>query len=587
MHLSSLLFQLESNDLIHRDDSPDLSYLFKHALTQESAYESLLKSKRAELHRHVAESIERLAPDRLEQNAAVLALHFDRAKMDDKAFTYAALAGDLARRAYAHSEALAFYDRALDIGQRLEDARWIPRLREVYVNRGNVLEVQSSHAAAIENYQAMIDWAQRIGDLAIEADAANHLATIRVLMHSSAPETVQQLERALDLATQSGNQEMICRTLWNFGLAYRFEDPPRAAEYLDKALVMAREAKLDEMIAFALIDLMGTMRLKGSWKRGIEYGLEALERFRKLDSKPMIADVLGGLGAMWQIAGETAKSRQAAIEGVQICETIGNPWGYHVSRNNLVEIAFAHGEIMQTIVDGEALLAGGREIGFPLFVGLPLMLLSRANLELNQLDRALGLAQESAAALVPMKSIWINYSNGYLGRVHLRRGELDRAHQLLDPLMKIDAETDAQFYGFLTVALAIAELALVEQRFDEGLQYCDWFLERCAEEDLWGFGDEMLFMRARLYFAKNNLEWAESDLIRAREHLERAENNLLLWRVHALLAQVHKARSELAEASESGDSAKRLIAEIADKISDAILRDGFLSREDVKQAASY
>jgi putative ribosome biogenesis GTPase RsgA len=103
----------------------------------------------------------------------------------------------------------------------------------------------------------MIAFAQRIGDMVIEADAANHLATVRVLMHSSAPETVQQLERALALAQQSGNQEIICRTLWNFGLAYRFEDPPRAAEYLDRALAMAREANLDELIAFCLIDLMG------------------------------------------------------------------------------------------------------------------------------------------------------------------------------------------------------------------------------------------------------------------------------------------------------------------------------------------
>lgn len=586
MHLPSLLSQLESNDLIQRDDSPDLSYLFKHALTQASAYESLLKSKRAELHRHVAETIEQLSLDQLEQNAAVLALHYDRAKMDDKAFTYAALAGDLARRAYAHAEALAFYDRALEIGQTFEGAQWSPRLREVYVNRGNVLEVQSTHAAAIENYQAMIAWAQRIGDLAIEADAANHLATIRVLMHSSAPETVQQLERALELAQRSGDPEMICRTLWNFGLAYRFEDPPRAAEYLDKALEMAREAKLDEMVAFALIDLMGTMRLKGSWKRGIEYGQEALERFQKMDSKPMIADVLGGLGAMWLLAGETAKSREAALEGVQICETIGNPWGYHVSKNNLVEIAFAHGEIAQSIADGDALLAGGREIGFPLFVGLPLMLLARAHVELNQLDRALELAQESAAALVPMKSIWINYANGFLGRVFVRRGELERARQMLDPLWHIDAETSAQFYGFITVAPAIAELALAVHRLEEGLRYCDWFVARCEEEELWGFGAEMYFLRARIHFASVDLAQAESDLNRARDILERAENKLLLWQVDALSAQIYARQSDAAHARQAADRAKKIIEEISGKISDATLREGFLSREDVKQVVA-
>lgn len=586
MHLPSLLSQLEANELIHRDDSPDLSYLFKHALTQESAYESLLKSKRTELHRHVAESIERFEPDRIEQNAAVLAFHYDRAKMDDKAFTYAALAGDLARRAYAHDEALVFYDRALQIGQGFTDTHWIPRLREVYVNRGNVLEVQSSHEAAIENYRAMIAFAQRIGDLVIEADATNHLATVSVLMHSSAPETVLHLERALALAQQSRNQESICRTLWNFGLAYRFEDPPRAVEYLHRALEMARAAELDELVAFCLIDLMGTMRLKGSWKRGIEYGQEALQRFRQMDSKPMIADVLGGLGAMWQIAGETARSREAAIEGMRICETIGNPWGYHVSKNNLVELAFARGEIVKTISDAKGLLAGGREIGFPLFVGLPLMLLARAQLELNQLDPALALAQESASALLPMKSIWINYANGFLARVFVRRGELSRAREILDPLWRIDEQTTAQFYGFITVAPAIAELALADHQLEEGLRYCDSFVEHCVHEDLWGSGAEMCYLRALLHLERDDLSRAEDDLNRVRAILERAENNLLLWRVYASLAQLYARRADFESAQQAVDRAKIIISEIASMITDQKLLEGFLSREDIKQATN-
>ncbi len=586
MDLSSLLSQLESAQLIRRDDSPDLAYLFQHALTQESAYESLLKSKRAELHRHVAETIEQLVPDQLEQNAAVLAFHYDRAKMDDKAFAYAVLAGDMARRAYAHDEALSFYDRALEIGQRHLDSQSIPRLREVYANRGNVMEVQSNHSGAIENYRAMIAFAQRVGDLVIEADATNHLATVRVLMHSSAPETLQELEHALELAQQSGDQEIICRTLWNFGLAYRFEDPPRAAEYLHQALAMARAANLDELVAFALIDLLGAMRLKGTWKQGLEYGQEALQRFRTMDNKPMIADVLGGLGAMWLLAGETAKSREAALEGVRICETIGNPWGFHVSKNNLVEIAFANGEILQTVSDAEALLTGGREIGFPLFIGLPLMLLARAHLELNQLDRALELAEQSASALVIMKSIWINYANGFLGRVFVRRREFERAREILAPLWNIGEETAAQFYGFITVAPAIAELALADHRLDEGLQYCDWFLTRCEQEEIWGFGAEMFFLRSQIHLERGDLSRAESDLTRAREILERAENKILRWRIDAALTQIYTRRGDVERARESKNRAVELVNAIAEKISDARLRESFLLREDVIEIKS-
>jgi multidrug efflux pump subunit AcrA (membrane-fusion protein) len=266
---------------------------------------------------------------------------------------------------------------------------------------------------------------------------------------------------------------------------------------------------------------------------------------------------------------------------VNICDAIGNPWGFHVSKNNLVEISFSRGEITQTISEAEDLLAGGREIGFPLFVGLPLMLLARAQLELNQLDRALDLAEQSASALVVMKSIWINYANGFLGRVLVRRGEMARARQILEPLWHIDEGTAAQFYGFITVAPAIAELALADHRLAEGLSYCSWFVEHCEREGLSGFGAEMYHLRAQIQFERGDLSSAKVDLDRARTILERAENSLLLWRVYATLAQIN-ARAATESANQAADR-ENIVAEIAGLISDAKQRDGFLSREDVKK----
>ncbi len=582
MDIDPLLTQLENAQLLHRlDDLPELSYIFNHALTQEAAYDSLLKAKRAELHRRVAEAIENLSGDQLEQNAAVLALHYERARIDAKAFTYAVLAGDVARREYAHEEALEFYDRALEIGQRLADPRLTPQVRAVYANRGNVFEVQSNHPAATENYKAMIAFAQRIGDVMIEADAMNHLATVQVLMAGSAPEAMQQLERALALARKAGDQELTCRALWNVGLVYRFEDPPRAAEYFQQALEMARAAKLDELVAFALVDLMGAMRLTGRWRLGLQYGQEALEKFRAVDNKAMMADVLGGLGAMLFIAGETEKARAAAVEGVRICEAIGNPWGLHVSTMNLTEIEFASGEILRTLFAVEHLLAGGREIGFPLFIGLPLALLARAHLELNQLERAQTLVDQAASALEEMKTIWTNYKQGLVAHVLVRRGELERARQLLEPLWRTDEEALAHFYGFLTVGPAIAELALAERRFDEGLQFCDWLLARCEQEEIWGFAAEMYFLRAQIQMARGALSHAENDLSRAREILERAENKLLLWRVDAAWSTLYARRGENAKAGLARQRATALVRTIAEKISDPALRESFLGRRDV------
>jgi predicted ATPase len=57
---------LQQRELVReKDPAPDRIFLFKHALTQETAYASLLLSRRRELHRRVADTLERLSPERV------------------------------------------------------------------------------------------------------------------------------------------------------------------------------------------------------------------------------------------------------------------------------------------------------------------------------------------------------------------------------------------------------------------------------------------------------------------------------------------------------------------------------------------
>src|SRR4030067_476854 len=135
---------LESTGLVLRGaESPELEYAFKHSLVQETPYGSWVKTRRLELHRHVAEAMESLGAS-LESNAAILAIHFKEAGLPDKAFRYAAEAGDLARRMYAHSEALANYDLALDLAHELAPGASSDRLRRGVSNQGWGLDVRGA-----------------------------------------------------------------------------------------------------------------------------------------------------------------------------------------------------------------------------------------------------------------------------------------------------------------------------------------------------------------------------------------------------------------------------------------------------------
>ncbi len=93
----------------------EVEYLFKHALAQEAAYESLLPAKRRELHLKVAHSIEKIYKERLSEFYGMLAYHYSRAEDREKAEEYLIKAGEEALRSAASDEALHYYEEALQL----------------------------------------------------------------------------------------------------------------------------------------------------------------------------------------------------------------------------------------------------------------------------------------------------------------------------------------------------------------------------------------------------------------------------------------------------------------------------------------
>jgi tetratricopeptide (TPR) repeat protein len=110
------LEHLRKADLIRLyTTEPELGYIFKHALTQQAAYDSMLHAVRREIHRSVARTYENLYANRLDTIAPVLLHHYAASGDDAKTVEYAIRAGDAAARVFAHAEARAHYAQALEI----------------------------------------------------------------------------------------------------------------------------------------------------------------------------------------------------------------------------------------------------------------------------------------------------------------------------------------------------------------------------------------------------------------------------------------------------------------------------------------
>ena len=113
--LDPSLADLEHADLIRERSDPDLEYFFKHALTQDVAYEGLLKKERVELHARAARAIEEQFTDRLGEVTETLAYHYTEAGLIEEAVHYLRAAGVKAMDRYALVEAHAHFGRAYEV----------------------------------------------------------------------------------------------------------------------------------------------------------------------------------------------------------------------------------------------------------------------------------------------------------------------------------------------------------------------------------------------------------------------------------------------------------------------------------------
>jgi tetratricopeptide (TPR) repeat protein len=130
----------DSELLYERGIYPQSTYLFKHALTQEVAHNSLILKRRKEIHEKIGKAIEALYPDRIEEHYEVLAYHYSLSAHTDKAVQYLDLANQKAIRLNAMEEAKAYFDQAmvhLDSLPETEESR--QRRVSLLVNQGEVM----------------------------------------------------------------------------------------------------------------------------------------------------------------------------------------------------------------------------------------------------------------------------------------------------------------------------------------------------------------------------------------------------------------------------------------------------------------
>src|SRR5262249_14125475 len=151
----------EAELLYQRGLPPQARYLFKHALVQDAAYQSLLKSTRQQIHQQIARMLKEQFSDTVETQPELVAYHYTEAGLGKQALPYWQRAGERAVQLPAYAEAVRFYQLALQVLERQQPIDEMQRctlllaLGEAQRNAGEYLAAQETLLRAADIARAL------------------------------------------------------------------------------------------------------------------------------------------------------------------------------------------------------------------------------------------------------------------------------------------------------------------------------------------------------------------------------------------------------------------------------------------------
>ena len=599
MTLHELLANLESSQLIRRSDDPDpsersgqgLAYFFKHSLTQETTYESLLLKRRREIHRRVAECMEQLYADRLDESAAVLAQHYCEAGDDAKTLEFAIRAGDAAMRIYANTEAIAEYSLALEAASRGAVETGVnghSTMQELYLKRGRALELLSRFDDAVHNYEQMETAAVASGDRAFQLSALMARATVHAIPGSARdPERAQMLsDQALRLAHELSDRKAEAKILWNLLLLsiYTGGDAQRAIEYGERSLAIAREFNLREQAAYTLHDLFVAYAYVGNLDKARELRQEASKIWRELDNLPMLAESLSGLALLHFLIGEFDEAISLGQEASQIGRSIGNLGSVGFSGYTLGLVYLECGEIDQAVKAIEDAIpitqVGGLEGN-----GIsPNALLGLIHTYMGDVGGARELIETTfarASTKVPIQRIWLY---ALLTRVELMAGDLEAARSAFrEGPVEPSMENFRRMFpaGAPQLYFSATEFAIAEKDYGRANEAIDSLLTHLRQVNIRAFLPEALHLKAEVLLAQGETGQALETWRAAHAEATAIGSRRILWLILRAQSRVAAASGDQAEADGLLAEAREVVKFIADHAPHG-LKESFMGIPDVR-----
>ena len=363
---------VEAELIYQRGLPPSAAYVFKHALIQETAYQSLLKTRRREFHLKIARTLEERFPEQVESEPEQVARHYEEAGVPERAIAYCQLAGERSNERWAHAEAIGHLTRGIELLQALPEG------------------------SERKQREALLQFA--IG------------APLMASKGNAHPDVERTYGRARELCQEIGEMPGLSKALFGLATFYLARGQMRATYELGEQLLRHSEREPD-LLLWARLAMGVPLYFLGSPRRALDYLQEATEAYEPAKRQSLAVDYAQDPRifcqsyaslSLWHL-GHPDRALRNSQEIIEVADRIGRPLDRACTLGLAAGLHHMRREPDRARERSEAAIAVSAEHGLPQWLGVGTVFHGWALVEGDDAERGIeelrrGLAQLAATA---------------------------------------------------------------------------------------------------------------------------------------------------------------------------------------------
>jgi class 3 adenylate cyclase/tetratricopeptide (TPR) repeat protein len=543
--IATCVKELQAVELIYeRALYPELAFMFKHALTHDAAYSSLLVARRKLLHQLVGVAIEELYRERLAEEYEALAYHYERAEVWEKALEYLLKSAEKALASFAPRQAIAFYDRALATFARSGHVLSPEQAIAIYFGRGQAQSQISAWADSLVSFQAMLEAAREVGDTFQEGIALFQASMAHLFDHRF-EEALEYAERTRLLGRATNNPVALAGSLVvPAGVRCATGDIEGLSVQCEELLRVSREAGIPIIEGLGHLLVASVEHWRGDDARALDHAQEITRISREHRLGQIFPSALWGEGAVQCSRGEYDEALRIFKEGIELTTRLDDKFWSPRLLNTLgwLYMDLCHWDLaLQT--NREA-AAASRVLGDPETIRYSDINVGNCYLALGQLDEAQRVLetvwhdcrQPGTWGGEWLKWRYTQYLDASLGELWLARGDTERA------------------LAFADACLAAAEAKHCPRNIVKGRR-----------------------LRGEVFLTLQRWEEAEAELVEALRVAREVGNPAQIRMTLAVLGGLRQAQGRPKEARAAFEEAIAIVEGVAAALSDVSPRETLLA----------